>query len=46
MQIIGKRDMRVVPDVAISSAQGGNGLLDALMAMIVKNNAAITAPGS
>ena len=46
MQIIGERNVRVVPDVAVSSAQGGNGLLDALMAMMVKNNAVITAPGS
>ncbi len=46
MQIIGERNVRVVPDVAVTSSQGGNGLLDALMAMMVKNNQAITAPGS
>ncbi len=36
MQIIGERNVRVVPDVAVSSSQGSNGLLDALMAMMVK----------
>lgn len=36
MQIIGERNVRVVPDVAVTGAQGGNGLLDALMAMMVK----------
>jgi uncharacterized membrane protein YqiK len=36
MQIIGERQVRVVPDVAVSGAQGGNGLLDALMALMVK----------
>lgn len=37
MQIIGERNVRVVPDVAVSANQGGNGLLDALMAMMVKH---------
>jgi uncharacterized membrane protein YqiK len=36
MQIIGERNVRVVPDVAVSSGQEANGLLDALMAMMVK----------
>ncbi|RFC43175.1 MAG: putative membrane protein YqiK, contains Band7/PHB/SPFH domain [Verrucomicrobia bacterium] len=36
MQIIGERNVRVVPDVAVSGATGANGLLDALMAMMVK----------
>ena len=36
MQIIGERNVRVVPDVAVTGAQGGNGLLDGLMAMMVK----------
>lgn len=40
MQIIGERSVRVVPDVAVTGAQGGNGLLDALMAMMVKRDAA------
>ncbi|MCE9518136.1 MAG: flotillin family protein, partial [Verrucomicrobia bacterium] len=40
MQIIGERNVRVVPDVAVTGAQGGNGLLDALMALMVKRDAA------
>jgi hypothetical protein len=38
MQIIGERNVRVVPDVAVTGAQGGNGLLDGLMAMMVKRD--------
>ncbi len=40
MQIIGERNVRVVPDVAVSGAQGSGGLLDALMALMVKRDAA------
>jgi len=36
MQIIGERNVRVVPDVAVTGATGANGLLDALMALMVK----------
>ena len=36
MQIIGERNVRVVPDVAVTGASGANGLLDALMALMVK----------
>lgn len=39
MQIIGERNVRVVPDVAVSSGQGASGLLEALMAMMVKRDA-------
>lgn len=39
MQIIGERNVRVVPDVAVTGAQGATGLLDALMAMMVKRDA-------
>jgi len=38
MQIIGERQVRVVPDVAVSGAQGANGLLDALMALMVRRD--------
>lgn len=44
MQIIGERNVRVVPDVAVTGTQGGNGLLDALMALMVKRDAAATVP--
>jgi uncharacterized membrane protein YqiK len=36
MQVIGDRHVRVVPDVSVSSNNGG-GLLDGLMAMLLKN---------
>ena len=38
MQIIGERNVRVVPDVAVTGAQSGNGLLDALLALTVKRD--------
>jgi uncharacterized membrane protein YqiK len=37
MQVIGDRRVRVVPDVSVSSNNGGGGLLDGLMAMLLKN---------
>lgn len=40
VQIIGERNIRVVPDVAVSSSPGGNGLLDAMMATMLKREAA------
>ena len=41
MQIIGDSKVRVVPDVAVTGAQGANGLLDALMALMVKRDAEV-----
>jgi uncharacterized membrane protein YqiK len=38
MQIIGERNVQVVPDVAVTGAQGGNGLMDALMALMVRRD--------
>lgn len=46
MQIIGERNVRVVPDVAVTGAQGGSGLLDALMAMMVKRDTLPQRPAS
>jgi uncharacterized membrane protein YqiK len=37
MQVIGDRHVRVVPDVSVSSSAGGGGLLDGLLAMLLKN---------
>lgn len=43
MQIVGERNVRVVPDVAVSgNGHGGNGLLDALMAMMTKRDSDLT----
>ncbi len=44
MQVIGDRQVRVVPDVAVSGSNGG-GLLDAMMGMMVLNQVP-TAPGN
>lgn len=38
MQIIGERNVQVVPDVAVTGAQGANGLMDALMALMVRRD--------
>ncbi|QIF04918.1 SPFH domain-containing protein [Roseimicrobium sp. ORNL1] len=38
MQIIGERNVQVVPDVAVTGGQGGNGLMDALMALMVRRD--------
>jgi hypothetical protein len=37
MQIVGERNVRVVPDVAVSGANGsGNGLVDGLLGMMLR----------
>ena len=36
MQIIGDQKVRVVPDVSVSGAQGGAGLTEALLGMLLK----------
>ncbi len=45
MQIIGDQKVRVVPDVSVSGAQGGGGLTDALLGLLLRgqtNGAATT----
>ena len=37
MQTVGERGVRIVPDVAVTGAQGGQGLLDAMLALLVKD---------
>ncbi|WP_019502786.1 SPFH domain-containing protein [Pseudanabaena sp. PCC 6802] len=37
MQVIGDRQVRVVPDVSVSGSANGGGLLDGLLAMLLKN---------
>lgn len=39
MQIIGDQKVRVVPDVAVTGAQGGAGLTEALLGMLLKGQA-------
>jgi uncharacterized membrane protein YqiK len=37
MQTVGERGVRVVPDVSVTGASGGSGLVDAMLAMLVKS---------
>ncbi len=36
MQIVGERNVRIVPDVAVNGANAGNGLVDGLLGMMLK----------
>jgi uncharacterized membrane protein YqiK len=45
MQIVGERNVRVVPDVAVSGANnGGNGLVDGLLGVMLRKQPASTVP--
>ena len=37
MQIVGERNVRIVPDVAVSGANGSNGLVDGLLGIMLKD---------
>ncbi|GAC1468189.1 MAG: hypothetical protein NVSMB70_13470 [Chamaesiphon sp.] len=39
MQIIGDRNVRLIPDVLVSGNNGGNGLVDGLLTMLLWNQA-------
>ena len=36
MQIVGDRNVRIVPDVAVSGANGSTGLVDGLLGLMLK----------
>jgi hypothetical protein len=36
MQIIGERNVRIVPDVAVSGTNGSTGLVDSLLGVMLK----------
>jgi len=36
MQTVGERGVRIVPDVSVTGSQGGQGLLDTMLALLVK----------
>src|SRR4030095_8671493 len=38
MQIVGERNVRIVPDVAVSGAAGNTGLVDGLLGVMLKNH--------
>jgi uncharacterized membrane protein YqiK len=39
MQIVGERNVRIVPDVAVTGAGGGNGMVDGLLGMMLRHQA-------
>jgi hypothetical protein len=39
MQIVGERNLRIVPDVAVSGANGNPGLVDGLLGVMLKAKA-------
>ena len=39
MQIVGERNVRIVPDVAVTGASGNTGLVDGLLGMMLKDQA-------
>ncbi len=39
MQIVGERNVRIVPDVAVTGASGSTGLVDGLLGMMLKDQA-------
>jgi uncharacterized membrane protein YqiK len=40
MQVVGERGVRIVPDVSVTGANGGNGLVDGMLGMLVRDQAA------
>ncbi len=36
MQIVGERNVRIVPDVAVSGANGSTGLVDGLLGIMLR----------
>ena len=45
MQIVGERNVRIVPDVSVSGTNGSNGLVDGMLGMLVREQTAKTAAG-
>jgi uncharacterized membrane protein YqiK len=39
MQIVGERNVRIVPDVSVTGAAGGNGMVDGLLGMMLRHQA-------
>jgi uncharacterized membrane protein YqiK len=39
MQIVGERNVRIVPDVAVTGASGGNGMVDGLLGLMLRHQA-------
>jgi len=41
MQVVGERNVRIVPDVSVSSTGSGNGLLDGMLGLMVREQTAV-----
>jgi hypothetical protein len=37
MQIVGERNVRIVPDVAVNGTDGSNGLVDGLLGVMLRS---------
>ena len=46
MQIVGERNVRIVPDVAVSGTNGSTGLVDGLLGVLLHNQSAKPNPNS
>ena len=46
MQIVGERQVRIVPDVAVSGANGSTGLVDGLLGLMLRDRKAEPAPAA
>ena len=44
IQVVGERNVRIVPDVAVSGEQGGDGLVAALLGSLMRDRVAGAAP--
>lgn len=40
MQVVGERNVRIVPDISVSGATNGHGLVDGMIGMILRDQAA------
>jgi hypothetical protein len=46
MQIVGDRNVRIVPDVAVTGASGGSGMVEGLLGMMLKSQSNGHAPAA
>jgi len=44
MQVVGERNVRIVPDVSVSGTGSGNGLLDGMLGLMVREQTAVKRP--
>ena len=46
MQTVGERHIRIIPEIAVNGAGGGNGLMDGLLGLMLRDQFAASAPGA